>query len=139
MSIDHLFCLFEEIITLITDTLFHIIIYVPNVEIKDFSVLIDGKSFCDLPIKNGEETYEKIIDMSNNNGYTTGNLLDFAYFKENYRLIVIDLSKQNKFKDPQQSSFIGKLSKNTGATMFFITEKSDETTFKFSQNSATII
>ena len=84
--------------------------YVPYVEIKDFSVLIDGKSFCDLPIKNEEETYEKIIDMSNNNGYTTGNLLDFAYFKENHRLIAIDLSKQTKFKDPQQSSFIGKLS-----------------------------
>ena len=92
-----------------------------------------------MPVKNEEEAYEKIIEMSNNNDYTTGNLLDFAYFKENYRLIVIDLSKQNKFKDPQQSSFIGKLSKNTGATMFFIIEKSDETTFKFLQNSATII
>ena len=67
--------------------------YVPNVEIKDFNVLIDGKSFFDLPVKNEEEAYEKIIDMSNNNDYTTGNLLDFAYFKENYRLIAIDLSK----------------------------------------------
>ena len=56
--------------------------YVPNVEIKDFNVLIDGKSFFDLPVKN-EEAYEKIIDMSNNNDYTTGNLLDFAYFKKN--------------------------------------------------------
>ena len=56
--------------------------YVPNVEIKDFNVLIDGKSFFDLPVKNEEEAYEKIIDMSNNNDYTTGNLLDFAYFKK---------------------------------------------------------
>ena len=56
------------------------------------------KSFFDLPIKNEEEAYEKIIDMSNND-YTTGNLLDFAYYKENYRLIAIDLSKQNKLKD----------------------------------------
>ena len=53
---------------------------------------------------------EKIMDMSNNNGYTTGNLLDFAYFKENYRLIAIDLSRQTKLKDPQQINFIGKLS-----------------------------
>ena len=92
-----------------------------------------------MPIKNEEETYEKIIDMSNNNDYTTGNLLDFAYFKENYKLIAIDLSKQTKLKDPQQISFIGKLDKDNGATMFFIIEKSEETTFNFSQNSATII
>ena len=64
--------------------------YLPNVEIKDFNVLIDGKRFFDLPVKNEEEPYEKIIDMSNNNEYTTGNLLDFAYFKENYRSIAID-------------------------------------------------
>ena len=113
--------------------------YVPNVEIKDFNVLIDGKSFFDLPVKNEEEAYEKIIDMSNNNDYTTGNLLDFAYFKENYRLIAIDLSKQTKLKDPPQITFIGKLDKANGATMFFIIEKSEETTFNFSQNSATII
>ena len=113
--------------------------YVPNVRIKDFNVLIDGKSFFDLPVKNEEEAYEKIIEMINNNDYTTGNLLDFAYYKENYRLIAIDLSKQTKLKDPQQINFIGKLSRNTGATMFFIIEKSEETTFNFSQNSVTII
>ena len=77
--------------------------------------------------------------MTNNNDYTIGNLLDFAYFKENYRLITSDLSKQTKLKNPQQINFIGKLSRRSGATMFFITEKSGETTFNFSQNSATII
>ena len=112
--------------------------YVPNVEIKDCIVLIDGKSFFDLPVKN-EEAYEKIIDMSKNNDCTTGNLLHFACFKENYRLIAIDLSKQTKLKDPQQISFIGKLLNRHGATMFFIIEKSEETTFNFSQNSVTII
>ena len=121
------------------ETLFHIY-YVPNVRIKDFNVLIDGKSFFDLPVKNEEEAYEKIIDMSNNNDYTTGNLLDFAYFKENYKLIAIDLSKQTKLKDPQQINFIGKLeNQDHRATMFFIIEKSEETTFNFSQNSATIV
>ena len=77
--------------------------------------------------------------MSNNNGYTTSNLLDFACFKENHKLIAIDLSKQTKLRDPQQISFVGKLDKDNGATMFFIIEKSEETTFNFSQNSATII
>ena len=103
--------------------------YVPKVKINDFNVSIDRKSFFDLPVKNEEEAYEKIIEMSNNNDYTTGNLLDFAYFKENYRLIAIDLSKQTKLKDPQQISFIGKLLNTRGATMFFIIEKSEETTF----------
>ena len=64
--------------------------YVPNVEIKDFNVLIDAKSFFDLPVKNEDITYEKIMDMCNNNDYTTGNLLDFAYLKKNYTLIAVD-------------------------------------------------
>ena len=113
--------------------------YVPNVEIKDFNVLIDGKSFFDLSVKNEEEDYEKIIKMSNSNDYTTGNLLNFAYLKENYGLIAIDLSKQTKFKDLQQINFVGKLDEANGATMFFIIEKSEETTFNFLQNFITII
>ena len=113
--------------------------YVPKVRIIDFNVLIDGKSFFDLPVNNEEEAYEKIMDMNNNNNYTAGNLLDFAYYKENYRLIAIYLSKQTKLKDPHQINFIGKLLKDTGAKMFFIIEKSEETTFNFSQNSVTII
>ena len=98
--------------------------YVQNVEIKDCNVLINGKSFFDLPVKIEEEAYEEIIEMSRNNEYTIGNLLDFAYFKENYRLIAIDVSKQAKLKDPQQINFIGKLENQVhGATMFFIIEK----------------
>ena len=113
--------------------------YVPKVKVNDFNALIDGKSFFDLSVKNDEEAYEKIIHMSNNSDYTTGNLLDYAYFKKHYKLIAIDLSKQTKLKDPQQINFIGKLLRNTGATMFFIIEKSQETTFNFSQNSVTIV
>ena len=114
--------------------------YVPNVEIKDFYILIDGKSFFDLPATNKEEAYEKTIEMSRNNDYTTGILLDFAYFKENYRLIAIDSSKQTKLKDPQQINFIGKFEgQNIGATMFYIIEKSEETTLEFLQNSLNIL
>ena len=85
-----------------------------------------------MSVKNEEEAYEKIID---NDDYKTGNLLDYAYYKKHYKLIAIDLSKQTKLKDPQQINFIRKLSRNTGATMFFIIERSEETTFNFSQNS----
>ena len=115
--------------------------YVPNVEIKDVNVLIDGKSFFDLSVKNEEEAYEKIIDMTNNNDYTTIRfLLDFAYYKENYKLIGNDFSKQTELKDHQQINFIGRLeNQNHGAKMFFIIEKLEETTFKFSQNSVIII
>ena len=52
---------------------------------------------------------EKIMSVNRNNDYTTGNLQDFAYFKENCRLIATDLSKQTKLKDPQQINFISKL------------------------------
>ena len=66
------------------------------------------------------------------NDYTTGNLLDFGYYKENYRLIATDLSKQTKVKDPQQINFIGKIKgQNNGVTMNFIIEKSEETIFEF--------
>ena len=73
--------------------------YVPNVQIKDFNVLIDGKSFFDMPIKNSEETHEKIIEMGRNNYYTTGNLLDYEYFSKHYKLIAIGLSKQVKLEN----------------------------------------
>ena len=77
--------------------------------------------------------------MSRNNDCTTRNLLNFACVKENYRLIAIDLSKQTKLKDTH-NNFIGKLKNQAnGATVFFIMEKSEETTFEFLQNSASTI
>ena len=70
----------------------------------------------------------------------TGKLLDFIYYKENYKLIATDLSKQIKLKNPQRINFIGKIERqDNGVTMFFIIEKSEETTFEFLQNSITII
>ena len=86
--------------------------YVPKVKVNDFNVLIDGKIFFDLPVKNEEEAYEKIIDMSNSSDYTTGNSLDYAFYKKHYKSIAVDLSKQTQLKDPQQINFIGKLLRN---------------------------
>ena len=65
--------------------------YLPKVLAKDFNVIIDKLAFFDLPIKTEEEAYEKIIDICRNNEYTTGNLLDYDYFKKHYKLIAIDL------------------------------------------------
>ena len=93
-----------------------------------------------MPVRNEEEVYEKVIEISRNNDYTTGYLLDFAYFKENCRLIAIDLSKQTKLKDLQQINFIGKLEEQVNrTTMFFIMEKSEEATFVFLQNFVSIL
>ena len=58
----------------------------PKFEIENFNVLIDGKSFFDFPIKNEEEPDEKIIEVSNNSDYTTGNLLDFCYFEKKLQI-----------------------------------------------------
>ena len=73
--------------------------YVPKVEIKDFNVLIDGKTFFAISVKNKEEAYEAIIEMRKNNDYTTGNLLDYEHFSK-YHLIAIDLSKQIALENP---------------------------------------
>ena len=65
-----------------------------------------------MPVKNKEEAYEKIIEISKNNDYTTGNLLDYEYFSKHYKLIAIDLTKKTELENPdlkQQIGFIGKL------------------------------
>ena len=69
--------------------------YLPRGMVKDYNVIIDKLAFFDLPIKTEEETYEKIIDISRNNEYTTGNLLDYDYFKK-YSTIywVLEKSKE---------------------------------------------
>ena len=117
--------------------------YLPIVEIKDYNVLIDGNAFFELPIKNIEETYEKIIQIADHSGYyTRGNLLDYEYFKEVYKLITIDLSKETELENKdikQQINFIGNLERDDGAVMFFIIEKSEETVIELLQNYAFIV
>ena len=99
--------------------------YLPKVMVKDFNVVIDKLAFFDLPIKTEEEAYEKILDISRNNEYTTGNLLDYDYFKKYYKLIAIDLSKQQILQENedliQQINFIGRL--EAAANVFIIIEK----------------
>ena len=85
-----------------------------------------NKSFFDVPVKNKEEAYEKIMSIGKNDDYTTGNFLDYEYFSKHYKVIAIDLSKQIELENPdlrQQISFIGKL-EDDKATMFLIIEKS---------------
>ena len=109
--------------------------------VKDFNVIIDKLAFSDLPIKTEEEEYEKIIDISRNNEYTTGNLLDYDYFKKHYKLIAIDLSKQQVLQENediiQQINFVGRL--ETAANVFIIIKKKEHTILEFSQNVANVL
>ena len=101
--------------------------YLPRVMVKYF----------DLPIKTEEEAYEKIIDISRNNEYRTGNL----YFKKYYKLITIDLSKQQVLQENKDLiphiNFIGRLIE--AANIFIIIEKKENTTLEFSQNFANVL
>ena len=112
--------------------------YLPNVMVKDFNVIIDKLAFFDLPTKTDEEVYEKIIDISRNNEYTT---LDYDYFKKHYKLIAIDLSKQQVLQENedliQQINFIGRL--ENAANVFIIIEKKENIILEFSQNLANVI
>ena len=90
-----------------------------------------------MPLKNKEKTYKKVIELSNNNDYITGNLLGYEYLSKHDKLTAIDLSKQVELENldlKQEINFISK-PEDDGATMFFIIEKSEEITFDFSQNS----
>ena len=111
--------------------------YLPRVMMKDYNVVIDKLTFFDLLIKTEEEAYEKFIDISRNNEYRTGNLLDYDYFKKRYKLIAIDLSKQQELEENeyliQQINFIGRLEQ--ASNVFIIMEKKENTILEFSQNS----
>ena len=101
--------------------------YTPTVKIKDYSVIIDGEPFYEIPIKNKEETCKAIAELIRGDILRTGNESNFDYFCEYYTLIAIDLSKQKSDLKNQQINFIGRLEQN--ATIFFIVEKKETTNF----------
>ena len=107
--------------------------YIPNVEIKDYNVMIDGKNFFDQPVKNDKVTYENIRKIATGQGddYTTVCLLDYIYFKNYYKMIAVDLSKQQALDaDPkaiQQNNFIANLDRAGRTRFYFILEEAKET------------
>ena len=120
-------------------------IYIPNVEIKDYSVMIDGKNFLDQPIKDNKVTYENIRKITTGQGYdyTTGCLLDYIYFKKYYKMIAIDLSKQQALdvepKAIQQINFTANLDRVGNTRFYFILEEVKETVFEFSQGTVKVL
>ena len=122
-----------------TDREVHAKYFLPNEEIKDYNVIIDERNFFDQPIKNDFKTYDNIRKISTDQGddYITGCVLDYNYFKEHYRLIAIDLSKQQKLDaDPkaiQQINFTENTEKET--PVFFNKEEAKETVLDFSNRT----
>ena len=118
--------------------------YLPNVEIKDYNIMINGKNVFDQPIKNNKVTYENIrkIATGQGNDYTTGCLLDCPYFMDTYKMIAVDLSKQQTLDaDPraiQQINFTANLDR-TSTTVYFILEEAKETILDFSQGTVKVL
>ena len=119
--------------------------YIPNVEIKDYNVMIDGKNFFDQPVKNDKVTYENIRNIATGQGddYTTDCLLDYNYFKKYYKMIAIDLSKQQALDaDPkaiQQINFTANLKRAGNTKFYLILEEAKETVFEFSQGAVKVL
>ena len=117
--------------------------YLPKVEMKD--VMIDGRNFFDQTINSMTKTYENIRKIATGQGddYTTGCLLDYTYFKKYYKMIAIDLSKQQALDaDPraiQQINFTANLDRAGNTTMFFIIEEAKETVLDFSQGTVKVL
>ena len=107
--------------------------------------MIDGKYFFDQPINSMTKTYGNIrkIAIGQGDDYTTGCLLDYPYFKDHYKLIAIDLSKQQALDaDPraiQQINFTANLDRAGNTTMFFIIEEAKETVLDFSQGTVKVL
>ena len=107
--------------------------------------MMNGENFFDLPIKNNKVTYDNIrkIAIGQRDDYTTGCLLDYQYFTDTYKMIVVDLSKQQALDaDPraiQQINFIANLDRAGNTRVYFILEEAKETILDFSQGTVKVL
>ena len=112
---------------------------------KDYNLMIDGKIFFDQPVKTDMRTYDNIrkIETGHGDDYTTSCLLDYVYFKNYYKIIAIDLSKQQALnadlKAIQQIYFTENVEWAGSTTIFFIIEEAKENYFRcFTKNCKSI-
>ena len=107
--------------------------------------MIDGKNVFDQPVKNDKVTYENIrkITIGQRDDYTTGCLLDYTYLKKYYKMIAVDLSKQQVLDaDPkaiQQINFTANLDREDNRRFYFILKEAKETVFEFSQGTVNVL
>ena len=119
--------------------------YLPTVEIKDYNIMINGENFFDQTIKNNKVTYDNIrkIAIVHGDDNTTGCLLDYPYFANTYKMIAVDLSKQQALDaDPraiQQINFTANLDRAGYTRVYFILEEAKETILDFSQGTVKVL
>ena len=107
--------------------------------------MINGENFFDQPIKNNKVPYENIRKIATGQGddYTTGCLLDYPYFKDSYKMIEVDLSKQQALDaDPrvnQQINFTENLDRAANTRIYFSLEEAKETKLNFSQGTVKVL
>ena len=119
--------------------------YLPNVEIKDYNIMINGENVFDQPIKNNKVTYENIRKIATGQGddYTAGCLIDYPYFLDTYKMIGVDLSKQQALNvDPraiQQINFTANLDRAGNTRVYLILDEARETILDFSQGTERVL
>ena len=116
--------------------------FLPRVKIENYNIEIDGRNFYDQPINDLIKQYDKVRKVSTGQGddYTTGCLLDFAYFEKNYRLIAANLNKKKSFRCRLKSNstnyFSGKASADV--MIYYIVEQSKETMLEFAKGTTKV-
>ena len=116
--------------------------YLPNVEIKGQNVMIDGKNIFDQTVQNNKMTYENIASGQGDD-YTNGFLLDYAYFRDIYKMIAIDLSKHQALdadlKPILQINFKASLDRTGNTRIFFFLEEPKETVLEVLQRIVKVL
>ena len=124
------------------------IYFLPRVNIENYNIETDGRNFYGQPINDAIKQYGEVRKISTGQGgdYTTGCLLDFAYFEKNYRLTAADLSKQNALdadsRAIQQIIFTDKIKStvaNTRVIIYYILKQSKEAILQFSKRTTKVL
>ena len=119
--------------------------YLPTAKVKDYNIMIDGNNFFKQPVNSYIKTYENFrkITTGQEDDYTTGCLLDYNYFKKRYKMIALDLSKQQELDSDseaiQQINFTGNLEDAENTLIFFTIEEVKETILDFSQGTVKVL
>ena len=117
--------------------------FLPRAEIKNYNVLIDGRNFYDQPINDLIKQYDEVrkVVIGQGDNYTTGCLLDYAYFKDNFKVIAVDISKQRALDaDPKAiQKIVFQRVAGVKLRLYTILEKSRETVLELSERTANVL